>query len=72
MVPKASAVIPGQADAEPIAIHTDHINMVKFIGTTDIGYVKVSETLKIMANGAGEKIRSRWETEIRVNEGGYQ
>ncbi|KAI1174481.1 hypothetical protein F4777DRAFT_553758 [Nemania sp. FL0916] len=67
VVPKASAVVPGQADAEPIAIHADHINMVKFIGATDMGYVKLSETLQIMANGAGEKIRSRWETEARVN-----
>ncbi|KAK5637127.1 hypothetical protein RRF57_012839 [Xylaria bambusicola] len=48
VVPKASAVNLSQADAETIAIHADHINM-------------------IMANGAAEKIRSRWETGARVN-----
>jgi len=30
VVPKSSAVVPGQVDAEPIAIMDNHINMVKF------------------------------------------
>ncbi|KAI0439883.1 hypothetical protein F4803DRAFT_529566 [Xylaria telfairii] len=67
VVPKASAVVPGQANAEPIAIHSDHINMVKFSENTDRGYIKVSETLQIMAKDAGEKIRSRWDTEARID-----
>ncbi|KAI3326403.1 P-loop containing nucleoside triphosphate hydrolase protein [Xylariaceae sp. AK1471] len=67
VVLRASAVVPGQADAEPIAIHTDHINMVKFSENVDRGYIKVSETLQIMAKDAGGKIRLRWETEARVD-----
>ncbi|KAI6085949.1 hypothetical protein F4821DRAFT_141851 [Hypoxylon rubiginosum] len=67
VVPKASAVVPGQADAEAIGIHSDHTHMVKFSSKDDGGYIKVSENLQIMARGAGETIRSRWETEARVD-----
>ncbi|KAF4418794.1 Protein SERAC1 [Colletotrichum fructicola Nara gc5] len=66
VVPRASAVVPGQADGEPIAIHADHINMVKFASKEDPSYVKVSEVLQIMVANAGSNIRSRWETEERV------
>jgi hypothetical protein len=69
VVPKASAVVPGQANAEPIAIYADHINMVKFSRNNDRGYIKVSETLQIMAMDAKGVIQSRWETEARVDEG---
>ncbi|KAI1426992.1 hypothetical protein F5Y12DRAFT_739426 [Xylaria sp. FL1777] len=68
VVPKASAVVPGQANAEPIAINSDHINMVKFSGNTDGGYIKVSETLQIIAKDAGGKIRLRWETEAQIDQ----
>ncbi|KAF4475083.1 Kinesin light chain [Colletotrichum fructicola Nara gc5] len=66
VVPRASAVVPGQADGEPIAIHADHINMVKFSSKEDPSYVKVSEVLQIMVANAGRNIGSRWETEERV------
>ncbi|KAJ2997857.1 hypothetical protein NUW58_g514 [Xylaria curta] len=66
VVPKASAVVPGQADAEPIAIHADHINMVKF-ENVNRDYTKVSEILQIMTKDAGGKIQSRWEAEARVD-----
>jgi hypothetical protein len=42
VVPRASAVVPGAADAEPIVIHADHINMVKFTSKEDNGYRTVS------------------------------
>ncbi|KAI8630073.1 TPR-like protein [Xylariaceae sp. FL1651] len=67
VVPKASAVVPGQANAEPIAINSDHIEMVKFSGNKDSGYIKVSETLQIMAKDAKRVIQSRWETEAQIN-----
>lgn len=70
MVPRASAVVPGVADAEPIVIHADHINMVKFAAKEDNGYRTVSGHIRIMAQSAGEVINSRWETEKRVNAGG--
>lgn len=68
-MPRASAVVPGQADAEPIAIHADHINMVKYTSRHDSGYNTISEHLQIMADAAAEEIRQRWEAERRANEG---
>lgn len=70
MVPRASAVVPGAADAEPIVIHADHINMVKFASKEDNGYRTVSGHLRIMAQNASEAIGARWEMEMRVNAGG--
>ena len=69
MVPRVSAVVPGAADAELIAIHANHINMVKFSSKEDSGYRRVSGHLRIMVQDAGETIRSRWEEERRVNAG---
>jgi len=69
VVPRASAVVPGAADAEPIIVHADHINMVKFASKENNGYRTVSGHLQIMAQSAGEVISARWETERRVNAG---
>ncbi len=70
MVPRASAVVPGQADAEPIAIYADHTNMVRYKSRQEgNGYDTVSEHLQIMTNAAVEKIQRRWEAERRANEG---
>ncbi|RYO93500.1 hypothetical protein DL764_007993 [Monosporascus ibericus] len=68
VVPRASAVVPGQADAEPIVIHADHHRMVKFFSKEDIGYVTISEHLQIMISNAESNVRSRWEAEARVAE----
>ncbi|EXM13252.1 hypothetical protein FOTG_18293 [Fusarium oxysporum f. sp. vasinfectum 25433] len=67
VVPRASAVVPGQADAEPIVIHADHKNMVKFLSKQDVGYATVSEHLQIMIADAEGIIRSRWEAESRAD-----
>ena len=61
--------MPGAADAEPIVIHADHINMVKFASREDNGYRTLSGHLQIMAQNASEVISSRWEEERRVNAG---
>jgi hypothetical protein len=68
-VPRASAVVSGAADAEPIVIHADHINMVKFASKEDNSYKTVSGHLQIMAQSASSVIPSRWEEESRVNAG---
>ncbi|KAH7150509.1 P-loop containing nucleoside triphosphate hydrolase protein [Dactylonectria estremocensis] len=68
VVPRSSAVVPGQADAEPIAIHADHIHMVKFASREDNGYKKISGHLQLMAVEAGKQVRSRWEIEAKVDE----
>ncbi|KAL9084632.1 MAG: hypothetical protein Q9165_007987 [Trypethelium subeluteriae] len=67
VVPRASAVVPGAADAEPIAIHADHINMVKFTSKEDNGYETVSGHLQIMVQSASDIITFRWEEESRVD-----
>ncbi len=60
MVPKASAVVPGVADAEQIAIPADHLNMVKFASREDGGYEKVSGHLWLLAEEAPGAISLRW------------
>jgi len=69
VVLKASAVVPGAADAEPIVIHADHINMAKFASKEDSGYRTVSGHLRIMTESAGEAIALRWAEEGRVDAG---
>ncbi|KAI1822903.1 hypothetical protein F4861DRAFT_540518 [Xylaria intraflava] len=68
VVQRESAVVPGHADAEPIAINTDHIKMVKISKSTDMVYAKVSETLQIMAVAARANIQSRWEEEAQIDD----
>lgn len=69
VVPKASAVVPGAADAEQIMIHADHKEMVKFKSKEDNDYEKVSDHLFIMVESAGSVISLRWEEEVRVDAG---
>lgn len=69
MVPKASAVVPGAANAEPIVIHADHINMVKFASKDDNDYKTVSGHLQIMVDSASDVIAAQWEKERRINAG---
>ncbi|KAF2466293.1 uncharacterized protein BDR25DRAFT_345541 [Lindgomyces ingoldianus] len=67
VVLKASAVVPGAADAEQIMIHADHKEMVKFKSKEDNDYEKVSDYLIIMAESASSVISLRWEEEVRVD-----
>ncbi|KAH3938470.1 hypothetical protein HBH53_256910 [Parastagonospora nodorum] len=60
-------LVPGAADSEPIAIHADHTNMVKFESSTNPGYRTVSGHLRLMAARAGTSIGGRWATEAKVN-----
>jgi len=62
-------VVPGVADAEPIVIHADHINMAKFASKQDSGYRTVSGHLQIMSGNAYDVITARWDTERRIDEG---
>jgi hypothetical protein len=61
--------VPGAADGEPIAIHADHINMVKFKSKSDSSYQTVSGHLRLMAARAESSIGVRWDTEGRVDAG---
>jgi hypothetical protein len=69
VVPRASAVVPGAPDGEPIAIHADHVNMIKFGSKLDHGYKTVSGHMRIMAGKAGDAIGGRWEIEAKKNAG---
>jgi hypothetical protein len=61
--------VPGTADGEPIAMHADHINMVKFESKLDSGYKTVSGHLQMMARKACSTIGGRWDTEAKKNAG---
>ncbi|XPS75922.1 hypothetical protein M3J09_007986 [Ascochyta lentis] len=67
VVPRASAVVPGAADGEPIAIHADHINIVKFGTKSYPGYRTVPGHLRVMAVRAGEAISGKWVTEGKLH-----
>lgn len=67
IVPKASAVLPGLADVEPIAIHTDHSNLVKFMSDDDDGYRKLSGHIFLMAENANAQITARWASFASVD-----
>lgn len=66
VVPHASAIIPGVADAEPVAILADHLNMVKFTSREDGGYEKVSGHLMLLAQDAPGAIEARWVEQAPV------
>lgn len=61
--------MPGQANAEPIVIHANHIDMVRYASKHDSGYCTISDELQIMAREAPEAIRRRWDAEKRADEG---
>lgn len=67
IVPKESAVVPGQPHAESIAIHADHRNMVRFESKENKEYKNVSQHLKLMVRRANEVVLSKWEEEDRVD-----
>ncbi len=69
MVPQASAIIPGIADAEPVAIPADHLNMVKFTSREDGGYEKVSGHLQLLAEEASGAIAARWTEQDIIRKG---
>jgi hypothetical protein len=69
IVPKSSAVVPGQVDAEPIAIMDNHIDMVKFSSKSNSEFRRVAAHLKLMAEMAPTKVQQNWSTEGSVEAG---
>ena len=59
----------GAADAEPIVIYTNHIEMVKFASKENNGYETVLGHLQTMVQSAKNVITLRWEIEGRVDAG---
>ena len=58
--------MPGVADAEPIAIPADHLNMVKFASGEDTGYKTVSGHLWLLAKEAPDAISVRWAEQDKI------
>jgi hypothetical protein len=69
VVPKASAVVPGHVDAEPIALMDDHINMVKFSSPNNNEFKRVAGHLMLMTKKAPAKVQENWLTEGTVEAG---
>jgi hypothetical protein len=61
--------VSGAADGEPIAIHADHTNMVKFESRSNPGYKTVSGHLRVMGARAGDAVGKQWDTEGRMDAG---
>jgi hypothetical protein len=69
VVPKSSAVVPGQVNAEPIAIMENHINMVKFSSPNNNEFKRVAGHLILMAENAPTKVQENWLTERNIEAG---
>jgi hypothetical protein len=68
VVPKSSAVVPRQVDAEPIAIMDHHINMVKS-ATQSNEFKKAAGHLKLMVDEATTKVQKNWLTKRGIEAG---
>lgn len=68
-MPQASAIVPGAADAEPIAIPANHLDMIKFVSREDEGYKKISGHLQLLAEEAPDVIKRRWAEQDRIRKG---
>jgi hypothetical protein len=64
IVPKDSAVVPGTPDAHAIALHKNHIDLVKFKSEDDHGFKAVTDQISVMVKNAGSKIKSNWDHEL--------
>ncbi|KAF8526524.1 hypothetical protein BU17DRAFT_82610 [Hysterangium stoloniferum] len=60
IVPRASAVIPGTTDAEPIGLHADHLEIAKFPSADGDDFRVVAESLREMADKASPVVKSKW------------
>ncbi|KAI1484454.1 hypothetical protein F5X96DRAFT_664167 [Biscogniauxia mediterranea] len=67
VVSEPSAIAFGQANGEPIGIHKDHREMVRFDSREDGDYINVVENLRTMINDAERVTRSRWWAETTAN-----
>lgn len=65
IAPKSSTVVPGQVDAEPIAIIDDHINIVKFARQSN-EFKRVASNLKLIVDKAPKKVQKNWLTKSSI------
>ncbi|KAF8529586.1 hypothetical protein BU17DRAFT_79596 [Hysterangium stoloniferum] len=60
IVPKASAVLPGAVNIEPISMHKDHTGMSKFQSVDDDDYKSVLCAVQDMIKKAPATVDARW------------
>ena len=60
IVPRHSAVVPGAVDVEEIAIHKDHIQMVKFESADEDSFRRISWPIHSMVMEAPTAIEGNW------------
>ncbi|KAF8521436.1 hypothetical protein BU17DRAFT_64929 [Hysterangium stoloniferum] len=60
IVPKASAVLPGAVNIEPISMHKDHTGMSKFQSVDDDDYKSVLCVVQDMIKKAPATVDARW------------
>ncbi|CAH0021637.1 unnamed protein product [Clonostachys rhizophaga] len=68
VVPRTSAVPADQSDAEPIVIHADHKNMVKYSSREDDGYRTICGHIRLLISDSSEHVKSKWEMDSRIDE----
>lgn len=60
LVPKSSAVVPGQKDVEIVGASGDHFGMVKYISAEAETFKSVSGHLSLMIRDAPDRIGEKW------------
>lgn len=61
IVPKPSAVVPGQTNSEAISINKNHREMVRFSSSEESDFKKVSGHLWLMTEEAPGVIKRQWQ-----------
>lgn len=63
IVPQISAVLPGAANVEPIAMSKNHLTMTKFQSGADSDLQSVSDHIAFMTEDAPSKVARVWDVE---------
>ena len=54
-------MVPGAASTDAIALHKDHIDLVKFASSDDHGFQVVVHQIDVMVEGTALKVKSNWD-----------
>ena len=56
-------MVPGAARTDAIALHKDHVDLVKFSSSDDHGFQVVVHQIDVMMEDAALKIKNNWDCE---------
>ncbi|MCJ1245218.1 hypothetical protein MMC30_002420 [Trapelia coarctata] len=65
IVPRVSAVLPGAANVEPIAMNKNHLTMAKFSSEVDNDLRSVSDHIAFMTEDAPREVARTWDVELK-------